>query len=83
MDRDQIELVRRLFVAATIILEDAHEFAIAGQSHKRRAEGYAACAGRLRNTARDLSAVADSVVAVLRQNRELPPRNTKKRRRTK
>ena len=83
MDRDQRDLVQRLFVTATIILEDAHQIAIAGQSHKRASKGYAACADRLRNSALDLRAVTDSVLVVLRQNREPARRNNRKRRRAK
>ena len=83
MDRDQRELVQRLFAAATIILEDAHQIAIAGQSHKRAPKGYAACEDRLRNSALDLRAITDSVLAVLRQNQEPARRNTRKRRRAK
>ena len=39
MDDDHRDLVRRLFVAATALIETAHEAAIAGQSEALIARG--------------------------------------------
>ncbi len=47
MDEDHRELVRRLFVAATALIETAHEAAIAGQSEALTAGAYAEAAQQL------------------------------------
>ncbi len=64
MDDDDRELVRRLFVAATEMVETAHEAAIAGQSDKITARGYAAAARRLQATARDVAVLAEAAMIV-------------------
>ncbi len=64
MDDDHRELVRRLFAAATAMIETAHEAAIAGQSEALTAGDYAAAAGRLQGAARDIAALAEAAAVI-------------------
>ena len=57
MDDDYRELVRRLFAAATALIETAHEAAIAWQSEALTARAYAEAARRLEASARSLTAL--------------------------
>ncbi len=65
MDEDRKELVRRLSTLATEVLEDAHEAAIEGQSSELRAQGYASCTRRLQCAARELAAIAETMIIVV------------------
>ena len=65
MDDDRKELVRRLSTLATEILEDAHEAAVEGQSAELQALDYATCARRLQRAARELKAVAETMIIVV------------------
>ena len=60
MDDDDRELVRRLFAAATALIEAAHDAATMGQSSKIAAGGYAAVARRLQAAAQDIAALAEA-----------------------
>ncbi len=51
MDDDDKELVRRLMAKATAMLEDAVETAVASQSDRLSAPGYARAARRLQAAA--------------------------------
>ncbi len=65
MDDDRKELTRRLSTLATEVLEDALEAAIEGQSPELRAPDYASCARRLQCAARELTAVAETMIIVV------------------
>ena len=64
MDDDNRELVTRLFTLATVILETAHAAAAGGQSPCRDPSDYAARADTLRQAARNLVAIADTITVV-------------------
>ncbi len=64
MDEDDRELLRRLFVAATQRIEDAHEVAVAAQSGALAARDYADAAHRLLAAARDLAALAEAAAVI-------------------
>ena len=64
MDDDHRELVRRLFAAATALIETAHEAAIAGQSEALTAGAYAGAARRLQAAARDIAALAEAAAVI-------------------
>ncbi len=64
MDDDHRELVRRLFAAATAVIETAHEAAIAGQSEALTARVYAEAARQLEVAARDIAALAEAVAVI-------------------
>ena len=61
MDDDDRELVRRLFAAATALIETAHDAATAGQSGEIAAGDYAAAARRLQAAAQGIAALAEAV----------------------
>lgn len=80
MDDDHRELVRRLFAAATALIETAHEAAAAGQSGKIVAENYAAAARRLQATARDIAALAEAAMIVANSGlNQYPDQPTRRR----
>ena len=58
------ELLRRLFVAATELIETAHDAAVAGQSSTLAAPDYAATARRLQAAARDIAVLAEAAMIV-------------------
>ncbi len=64
MDDDHRELVRRLFAAATELIETTHNAAVAGQSSEIAAEDYAETARRLHATARDMAILAEAAMIV-------------------
>ncbi len=64
MDDDHRELVRRLFAAATELIETAHDATVAGQSSEIVAEDYAETARRLHATARDVAILAEAAMIV-------------------
>ncbi len=64
MDDDHRELVRRLFAAATELIEIAHDATVAGQSSEIVAENYAETARRLQATARDVAVLAEAAMIV-------------------
>ncbi len=64
MDDDHRELVRRLFVAATELIETAHDATVAGQSSEIAAENYAEVARRLHATAQDITVIAEAGMIV-------------------
>ena len=64
MEGDDRELLRRLFVAATELIETAHDAAIAGQSSEIADEDYADAARRLRAAAGDIAALADAATVL-------------------
>ncbi len=64
MDDDHRELVRRLFAAATELIEAAHDATVAGQSGETSAEDYAEAARRLHASARDVAVLADAAMII-------------------
>ncbi len=72
------ELVRRLMAKATAILEDAVETAVAGQSDRLSAPGYARAARRLQAAAQDIAIIAEAAAIVANLSVERP-RNRRKR----
>ncbi len=66
MDYDHREIVRRLFAAATALIETAHEAAVTGQSEALVAGDYAAAARRLQGAARSLAALAEAAAVIAR-----------------
>ena len=80
MDEDDKELVRRLMAKATAMLEDAVETAVAGQSDRLSAPGYARAARRLQAAAQDITIIAEAATIVAnlgverRVNRRKRPR---------
>ena len=64
MDDDHRELVRRLFAAATALIETAHDAAIAGRSGAIAAGDYAEAAHRLQGAARDIAALAEAAAVI-------------------
>ena len=64
MDDDHRELVRRLFAAATALIETAHDAAIAGQSGAIAAGDYAEAAHRLQGATRSLAALAEAATVI-------------------
>ncbi len=64
MEDDDREFLRRLFVAATELIENAHEVAVAGQSSTLAAPDCAATARRLQALARDLATLAEAAIVI-------------------
>ncbi len=64
MDDDHRELVRRLFAAATALIEIAHDAAVAGQSSAIAAGDYAEAAHRLQGAARDIATLAEAAAVI-------------------
>ncbi len=65
MDDDHRELLRRLFAAATALIETAHDAAVAGQSGGIAAGDYAEAAHRLQGAARDIAALAAAAAVIV------------------
>ncbi len=78
MDDDDKELVRRLMAKATAMLEDTVETAVAGQSNRLSAPGYARAARRLQAAAQDIAVIAEAAIIVansgVNQHRSWPKR---------
>ncbi len=64
MDNDYRELAHRLFAAATAMLEDAIEMAVAGQSRRVPPSQLAVHARRLQASARDIAVIAEAAMIV-------------------
>ena len=64
MDDDDRELLRHLFAATTVLIETAHESAVAGQASEIAAGDYAAVARRLQAAAQDIAALAEAVLVI-------------------
>ena len=80
MDDDHRELLRRLFVAATELIETAHDAAIAGQSGEIAGRDHAAAAHRLQAAARDIAALAEAAMIVANQGINQRPNRPKRSR---
>ncbi len=80
MDDDHRELVRRLFVTATELIETAHNAAVAGQSSEIAAEDHAEAARRLQATARDVAVLAEATMIVANLGINQHPNRRKRRR---
>ncbi len=65
MDENRRELVRRMFAAATALIETAHDAAVAGQSGGIAAGDYAEAAHRLQVAARDIVALAAAAAIIV------------------
>ena len=73
MEEDDRELLRRLFVLVTEVLEATQDEAIEGQSPWLEAAGYAACAETLAEAASDLAHLAATIrIAAERRRPPLP-----------
>ena len=70
MDDDYRELVRRLFAAATEMIETAHDAAVAGQSGEIAAGDYTEAARRLQGAARDIATLAEAALIIARTSPE-------------
>ncbi len=64
MDDDHRELVRRLFAAATALIETAHDATVEGQSEALTARANAEAAQRLEAAARDIAALAEAATVI-------------------
>ncbi len=64
MDEDDRELLRRLFAAATAMLENAIEAAVAGQSAKLGPRQLVDRARQLHASARDTTVIAEAAMIV-------------------
>ncbi len=64
MDEDKKELLRRLFVVATELVESAHDAAAKGQSGRLTANDYADAARALQAAARDIAALAEAAATI-------------------
>ena len=64
MDDDHRELAHRLFAAATAMLEDATEAAVAGQSARSPSSKLAGHARTLQASARDSAVIAEAAMIV-------------------
>ena len=64
MDDDHRELAHRLFAAATAMLEDAIETAVAGQSPRSPSSKLAGHARALQASARDIAVIAEAAMIV-------------------
>lgn len=71
--------VQSLFVQATEILEDAHETAILGQSHRRSLKDWEAYATALEEAAQALAAVAAAILSINIDGHAAPSRALTKR----
>lgn len=60
MDKEYRELAHRLFAAATAMLEDAIDLAVAGQAPRLHACRLAAHGRRLRAAAHDIAVIAEA-----------------------
>ncbi len=67
MNRDQREILQRLFVVATEHLETAHEAAVAGQSAGLAQEDYVAAAERICTASQRLKTLADAILVIAAQ----------------
>ncbi len=65
MDENRRVLVRRMFAAATALIETAHEAALAGQSEALSAGDYAKATHRLQRAARSLAALAEAAAVIV------------------
>ena len=64
MDDEDRELAQRLFAAATAMLEDAIETAVAGQSPRLHTSRLAAHGRRLQAAAHDIAIIAEAATIV-------------------
>ena len=62
MPDDRQELLAQLFATLTARLEDAHEIAMQGQASGAKLERLAALARQLREAARDIIAIAETIM---------------------
>lgn len=72
MDEDTRELVNRLFVTATAMLEDASLIAAAGQSVTPSPSALADHARRLQSAARTIAAIAEAAAIIAETNADSP-----------
>ena len=79
MDDDQRELANYLFAAATAMLEDAVETAVAGQSPRLTPAQLADHGRSLQAAARDVAIIAEAVTIIARSGVNRPPDRAKHR----
>lgn len=65
MDQDTRSLVRQLFARATMILEQAHEVSVTGQSPRLTVDLGEKQALELRRSAREIAALGEAIEAVI------------------
>lgn len=73
MDEDDRELVRRLMAKATVMLEEAIEAAVAGQSPDAAPDQLLDCARRLHAAVLEIATVAQAAVIITTAGLEEPP----------
>jgi hypothetical protein len=74
MDAKALEIVRRLYAEVTAILEEAHESAVKGQSHKMTITHYEAQVGLLRTAMIDAELLAEAAAVIARRMRPRKPK---------
>jgi len=74
MQKNQRELVQRLFVLATALLEETHKVAYRGHGRKHKKAVYRYLAQSLSTAGSDLTVISDAILASLR-----PPPESKAR----
>ena len=79
MDDDRRELLRRLFVAATELIETAHDAATTGQFGELAADEYADTARRLIEAADEVAALADAAMVIAHLGQENASNSHRKR----
>ncbi len=77
MDDDSRELAHRLFAAATAMLEDAIEVAVAGQSPQLNSSQFADAGHRLQTAAHNIAVIAEAAAIVVKLN-DKPRHNQRK-----
>lgn len=65
MDQDTRALARQLFARATIILEQAHEVSVVGQSPRLSVEGGLEQSSELRRIALEVAALGEAIDVVI------------------
>ncbi len=72
MNRDHREILQRLFVVATELLETAHEAAVAGQAEGLAAKAYVEAADCLCAASQRVKTLADAVIVITAQTDREP-----------
>ncbi len=73
LTNDGRELLQRLSVQATMMIEDIHDCAVLGQSPEATAETYCALADRLEKAGSDLGALGRTLRCSVEQNSAFRP----------
>lgn len=71
MDTNRAALARQLFTIATEVIENAHEAAVGGQSHRLTARKRQRSLQQLRTASRDIAMLADAIALLACARRDL------------